>query len=140
MKFISCLFGYLKCDANDFQWKWDSIYGNCFSFNSGFNFSRQSVALERTFIAGNMYGLQVEFYVNYYENLTFFNSIKDDYGLVVRIDNVSRVIDYSYNGIFVSPGLHTYLALERQFRTSLPRPFSNCENLNNFKSLNAKKK
>jgi hypothetical protein len=133
---ISCLFGYVKCDANDFQWEWDSIYGNCFSFNSGFNFSRQSVDLKKTFIAGNMYGLQVEFYVNYYENLTFFNSIKDDYGLVIRIDNVSRVIDYSFNGIFVSPGLHTYLALDRQFRTNLPYPFSDCENLSmgNFKS------
>ena len=66
----------------------------------------------------------------------FYNSINNDYGLVVRIDNVSHVIDYSKDGIFISAGTHTYLAVNREFKTSLPKPYSNCDDLstNSFSS------
>ena len=83
---------------------------------------------------GSVFGLQIEFYVNFYENLMLYNSITDSFGLVIRIDNVSQIVDYSHDGLFVSPGLQTYLALDRQFKTSLPKPYSNCEDLSNFKS------
>ena len=42
---LSCLFSYEQCDSNNFQWVWDSHYGNCFAFNSGFNSSGQNVEL-----------------------------------------------------------------------------------------------
>ena len=64
----------------------------------------------------------------------FFNSIYNDYGLVIRIDNVSHVIDYSHDGISVSPVTHTYLALDRQFEYFLPKPYSNCDDLNKHRS------
>ena len=34
---IRCLFGYHECTSADFVWKYDPVYGNCYSFNSGFN-------------------------------------------------------------------------------------------------------
>ena len=34
---LSCAFDYESCDSNSFQWEWDSNYGNCFSFNTGYN-------------------------------------------------------------------------------------------------------
>ena len=34
---IGCKFNYQKCTADDFEWSWNIHYGNCFSFNSGFN-------------------------------------------------------------------------------------------------------
>ena len=126
---LSCLFDYEVCHANDFQWEWDTYYGNCYSFNSGFNYSGQSITLKESSLSGSTFGLHMEFYVNYYENLSQFNSIIDNYGLVVRINNVSHAIDYSHDGIFVSPGFHTFLALERQFSTTLPKPYSSCDDL-----------
>ena len=133
---LFCSFSYENCSANDFYWEWDNFYGNCFSFNSGFNSTGQSVPLKETNLAGSTFGLAVEFYVNFYEELISFNSINSDYGLIVRIDNISHVIDYSLGGISVSAGTHTYLALNREFKTSLPKPYSNCDDLstNNFNS------
>ena len=135
---LSCLFSYQPCNSDDFEWKWDSNYGNCFVFNSEFNSSGQKVELRKSSIGGNIYGLQIEMYVNFYEYLKHFDFILESYdsGLVIRFDNVSHVVDYSYDGIFISPGYRTYLALDRQFKTSLWKPYSNCDDLSdgNFKS------
>ena len=133
---LYCFFSDESCGADDFQWEWDAYFGNCFVFNSGFNSSGQKVELRKSQMEGSVFGLQIEFYVNFYEDLMLYNSITDNFGLVIRIDNVSQKVDYSHDGIFVSPGLQTYLALDRQFKTSLPKPYSNCDDLSdgNFKS------
>ena len=127
-----CSFNYGLCTEKDFIWEWDDHYGNCYSFNSGFNLMGQRVTLKKTNFAGSTFGLSVEFYVNFYEELMLFNSINSDYGLIVRIDNISHVIDYSLGGISVSAGTHTYLALNREFKSSLPKPYSNCDDLSTY--------
>ncbi len=128
---LSCMFNFQPCTANDFKWEWDRMYGNCFSFNSGLNATGEtSVPLKESYQSGNTFGLTISFYTNFYEKLMFYNSIYNGYGLVVRIENVSHVIDYANDGIFIPSGLHTYLALNREFKTSLPKPYSECDNLN----------
>jgi len=126
---LSCIFNMEPCTSQDFQWEWDSTYGNCFSFNSGINSLGQQVNLSESFIASNTFGLQIEFYVNFYEELMFFNSLLYDYGLLIRIDNVSHVIHYLNGGIFIPHGSTTFIALNRQFKTSLPKPYSDCDDL-----------
>ena len=66
----------------------------------------------------------------------FYNSIYNGYGLVVRIENVSHVNDYANDGIFIPSGSHSYLALNREFKTALPKPYSECDDLssNDFSS------
>lgn len=32
---LSCSFNMIECSADDFTWYFDSLYGNCFTFNSG---------------------------------------------------------------------------------------------------------
>jgi hypothetical protein len=130
---LSCLFDYETCNETDFQWEWDTYYGNCYNFNSGFNSKGEKVELRKTFIDGSNFGLHVEFYVNFYEELMFFNSVIDSLGLLIRIDNISHVIDYLTDGISISPGYQTNLALNRQFRENLPKPYSNCDD---FKNMN----
>jgi len=135
---LSCLFSYESCNSNDFQWEWDNNYGNCFIFNTGYNSWGEKIDIKKSNIEGSIYGLQVEFYVNYFENLTFFDFFLETFGngLVVRIDNVSVVLDYSHDGIFALPGIQTFLALDRQFKTTLHKPYSICDDLNtnNFNS------
>ena len=59
-------------------------------FNSGFNITGQKVELKRSNIGGSIYGLQIEFYINFFEKLMSFDFILGfSYGLVLRIDNVS---------------------------------------------------
>ena len=70
-----CTFNNVPCSADDFIWKFDRFYGNCFVFNSGMNQSGQSVDLKNSLLAGSNYGLSVDFYIGFNENLTLFNSI-----------------------------------------------------------------
>ena len=50
---INCQFNYQKCGVEDFLWSYDLNYGNCYSFNSGFNATGSAVSLKQSSIAGN---------------------------------------------------------------------------------------
>jgi amiloride-sensitive sodium channel subunit beta len=107
---FACRFNYEKCDASDFEWSFDPYYGNCYSFNTGFNSSGHRVKLRESSVSGWLFGLQLELYVNHNENLSLFNDAK---GLLVRINNSSYLIDQNLDGIRISPGLRTNLAISR---------------------------
>ena len=62
-----CIFNGGICNANDFTWSYDQLYGNCFTFNSGIN-----KPLKESNMAGTYYGLQIVFYINVYEKLMNF--------------------------------------------------------------------
>ncbi len=117
---IGCKFNYIKCTADDFIWSWNPYYGNCFSFNSGFN----STPLRYSGIDGYNYGLELDFYVNSYEELSFYNSILGGQGAMVFIDNVTHLVDRVYDGVILSAGMTTNVALKREFKSSMPRPYS----------------
>jgi hypothetical protein len=124
---LSCAFNLYECTSDDFSWYFDENFGNCYSFNSGFNSTGQRRDDSVSYLAGSWHGLQVDFFVRSYENISLFNSIWGGSGAIIRIDNVSHVIDHIRDGIFVSPGSSTYVALNREFKTILPKPYSNCE-------------
>jgi hypothetical protein len=69
-----CQFNGRPCSANDFVWRWDPIYGNCYSFNSGFNSSGQRISAKKSFSPGAVIGLQLNVYVGYYDELDAFNT------------------------------------------------------------------
>jgi hypothetical protein len=123
---IGCKFNYQSCTSADFTWEFDNFYGNCFSFNSGFNSSGHKVDLKMSSLAGSSYGLQLDLYVNSYENLTLFNSVMSGKGIIIRIDNQTNVIDYAAEGISVAAGLVTNLALSRENKFIQKEPYSNC--------------
>jgi hypothetical protein len=35
---VYCYFNFQRCNASDFVWRWDPLYGNCYVFNSGKGF------------------------------------------------------------------------------------------------------
>ena len=118
---ISCFFSNQKCSSDDFVWKFDSLYGNCYMFNSDAKRPKEST------IPGWINGLILELYVNIDEDLKEFNSVYGGLGALVRIDNGSYRIDHGWEGIQVQAGLNTYIALSRAFNFILPKPYSNCE-------------
>ena len=120
---VECKYNGHPCDSSEFVWSFDEEeYGNCFVFNSGFDSSGKRIDLKRSYLAGPNFGLYLTFYVNVYEKL--FNTVS---GAVVRIGNSSYSTYYSNNGIFISPGVRTFISVEREFKTILPKPYSNCE-------------
>ncbi len=124
---LRCGFNVNECTSEDFSWFYDLVYGNCFSFNSGFNSSGQRKdSFAASYLAGNFHGLIVDYYVRSYENFSLYNSIWGGTGAILRIDNVSHVIDHIKDGVFVSPGTSTYVSVNREFKTILPKPYSDC--------------
>jgi len=119
---IGCRFNYQVCTAEDFVWSWNSFYGNCFSFNSGSN----SKPLKYSDIAGLSYGLELDLYVNFYENLSYSNSILGGQGAMILIDNVTHLVDHIFDGIYVSAGMTTNVGMRREMNSILPRPYSGC--------------
>jgi hypothetical protein len=48
-------------------------------------------------------------------------------GAVIRIGNSSYSTYDSTNGIFLSPGFGSFITVDREFKSMLPKPYSNCE-------------
>jgi hypothetical protein len=57
---LNCYFNGASCDANDFTWYYDTLYGNCFTFNSGFDANGQKIPLKTANRPGQFNGLYLE--------------------------------------------------------------------------------
>ena len=123
---ISCYFNDNQCNTTDFVWSFDENFGNCFTFNSGgLDFNGNKVYTKESTLAGLDYGLQLWFYVNVNEKMLEQIS---QMGAVIRIGNSSYSTFYSSGeGIFLSPGFRTNIAVDREFKSILPKPYSNCK-------------
>jgi hypothetical protein len=133
---IDCQFDRASCSADDFSWEYDRFFGNCYSFNSGMNFSGNKQEFKKSILQSSSFGLQIELYVDYFEELSYLNSINGGKGAVIRIENTSFKIDFGEDGIQVASGASTNLVINREFKSSLPKPYSNCEDLSNGFSSN----
>jgi hypothetical protein len=124
---IHCEFNFVECNSSDFVWSFDEAYGNCYSFNSGFDSKGNKVDLKQSAFVGSDYGLYMELYVNFYEKLTKSNSRQHGMGIVIRIENSSYWLDHGRDGVFVSAGFETNIVVRRDFKFNLPKPYSACE-------------
>ena len=130
---IECLFNDIECDETNFTWSYDSNFGNCYTFNSGFDSHGNLTDLKQSTLAGLNFGLRMTLYVNVYEKLLTLGPEDNDdsnvpsLGAVVRIGNSSYLTDYLDGGIFLSPGFKTYINVDREFKSILSKPYSNCE-------------
>jgi hypothetical protein len=130
---LFCLFDYKPCNSSDFVWSYDNNFGNCYTFNSGYDSNGVKTELKKSNFAGPTFGLQLTLYVNFYEELTEnisyegFEEMRGGIGAVIRIDNSTYQLDFSQDGIFVPSGFQTDVVINREFNSNLPRPYSNCE-------------
>ena len=131
---MSCTFNDIPCSFDEFQWRFDPLFGNCYIYNTGLNGS-----LKQSTVAGPYYGLRMQLYIGYHENLTLFNSFGNSFfnrnnffGGFIFVDNASSYTDHTIDGgTLVSAGFETVIALERSFSFILPKPYSKCELDNN---------
>ena len=121
---ISCTYNAFQCNSTFFHWSFDDKYGNCYSFNSGYESNGAHVEYLQSNFAGPETGLQLKLYVNVYEPL--LDSVTG-LGALIRIGNNSYLSYYQNSGIFILPGTNAYLPVYREFKSILPKPYSNCE-------------
>ena len=91
----------------------DSLYGDCYRFNSGKNYSEHNVDLKRSTSAGYLFGFYFEFYVN---------NGNDDIGhFVIYIHNQTNTPRSLINKeIFFNSGNYNYFVIKRIFEEKLP--------------------
>lgn len=96
-------------------------------FNSGYNQTGARIPLKNSYIAGSVFGLQIQFYIGFNSNLTRFASLYGK-GAYVKIENSSFIEDENLdNGVNILPGTWVYALVERSFESILPKPYSNCD-------------
>ena len=123
----NCYFNNEPCSGSDFIWKFDRFYGNCYIFNSGFDDHGNRIELKKSLIAGSQFGLKLEMYANFNQNL---NKINSPFGpaIYVRIENSSAPNGGdTFNGIQLATGFITYVSVDREFKFNLAKPYSNCD-------------
>jgi len=124
---ITCFYLTNDCKS-DLHWYWSYTYGNCYTFNSGLNFSNQKIALKKSYRNGKDFGLSVT--VNLIDMNKYIGSKAK--GLVVFVHN-SSFKPWSKE-VFVKPGELTYIQVERTFVEKQPLPYSDCIELNSYSS------
>jgi uncharacterized repeat protein (TIGR02543 family) len=119
---FKCKFNNKPCGVKDFTWMFSNYYGNCYVFNAW----NGSETTKTSFIAGSQFGLNLELYANFNQQLNIFNQ---PFGpaIYIRIENGSSLKGDTLNGIIVPSGFLTYVSLDRVFNKNLKRPYSNCD-------------
>lgn len=126
---ISCIFETKPCSSDDFSWSWNVLYGNCYSFNSGYLANGTSVADKTMSRSGWYDGLGLELYVGRPSDV---NSLSSETGVHIFIQNKTDFISI-FEGYSASVGKLTRIGIKRDFHFSLPKPYSDCTSQEDIK-------
>ena len=128
-----CMFDNNDCSNNlytYFRIYFSYDFGNCYQFNTGYNYTNSPVPLLRQSSEGSEYGLQLMLgpLVNLNKYLSSFSD-----GMVIFIHNQSFPPSAS-SAIRIEMGKETNIAVERTFTTNQPSPYTECQDLSSFQS------
>lgn len=113
---VSCKFQEQLCTENDFTQYHNYYYGNCYRFNGGKN-----EPIKKSTIPGWRYGLQLELYTGLRGTLSYTN------GFRILVHNQSDLYVFpEEDGINISPGFLSNVAIEKTHLERLPSPFNDC--------------
>ncbi len=128
---ISAFFNGVSVGPRNFTWYYDFEFGNCYMFNG------DEANILKSGKNGRKGGLQLELYVG---NSSEQEAFVDRRGFRLLIHNQTDVKPYlDEDGIDVSPGFVSNIAIKRTFYSKLAYPFSNCiddkKNTNPYKTI-----
>ena len=109
---ISCRYGLEICSANDFDWFYSFDFGNCFKFKSD----------KKVTLPGKSNGLKMELMSDQSDSI---NSLMFSSGIHLFINNQS-IDPLRAEGIDVSAGYETNIALNKNSYIKLSDPYSDC--------------
>ncbi len=133
---IKCKFRNDDCDREKLVWEYNTNYGNCFKFNSGFDSNNNKVPIIKSYLSGNWHGFSIELFIGLtsqnVSQLLFTEQIST--GAAVFITNQSYLPALTESLTF-KPGVCINIALEKIFTSDLERPYSDCEKLEAHESF-----
>ena len=120
---VYCYFNFKNCDSSDFKYFYNSLYGNCYTFNSGFFDNGTERDIQTVTSNGNLYGLQISLYLGD-PSADLYSTYYS--GIVASINNQSIEPFTKGDVIKVGAGKSTDLIVNRNFISKLPAPYGNC--------------
>lgn len=122
---IECKFDDVFCNlTEDFVWYFDSLYGNCFKYNTGRNSKGESVDLKKSIHPGRFYnGLKVTLFESMPSILRRISYSGN--GFIIKLENSSYTVGGN-SEIDLLSGYETNIAVERIYSAQLPAPYSDC--------------
>ena len=129
-----CFFNGDDCSGlliyNYFRSYFSYDFGNCWQFNTGYNYTNSPISLLYQSAEGSEYGLTLM--LGPWINLNkYFSSFSD--GLVVFVHNQSHPPSSS-SAIRIETGKETNIALGRTFTHNQASPYTECQDLSSFSS------
>ena len=125
----SCIINLRPCNlSSDFRLFYLFNKGNCIQFNSGINSDGLEVPVKTMTFQGENNGLILNIDPLINENRKF--QLKQMTGLSIYIHNKSMMPGFFDSSIFVEMGKQTNIGIKRTFSSNLPRPYSDCDDLN----------
>ena len=121
--FISCFYGSLECNKDDFVSIYDTYHGNCFRFNSGKYENGTSAKLKTTSKVGKYDGLALELFVGDGEDPA---SLAMGAGAHIFVHN-NTLTPISHEGIDLNTGTTTNIVVSKVYRSKMPYPYSGCQ-------------
>ena len=102
----------------------DSIFGRCYRFNSGFNYTRNVIPLNNSTSSGDYFGLWFDLYLG--------GKKKDFSQILIYIHNSTQApLSLINKAYYLSSGNYNYFVIKRIFEEKLPEPYNSC-----FKDVN----
>jgi hypothetical protein len=120
---VSCKFNMQECNSSVFTYFYSETYGNCYTFNSGYNSNGSNQSILTSSSSGSNFGLQLIIYLGD-PSVDMYRTY--DAGLVVSIDNQSIVPFTKGDKIQLSARANTDLIVDRNFITKQPAPYGDC--------------
>ncbi|XP_077988552.1 epithelial sodium channel subunit alpha-like [Glandiceps talaboti] len=116
---VNCQWNGVKCSPSNFTSFLSSMYGNCFTFNSGRNNSK----ISSTNYAGPHYGLGLTMFI---EQDQYLEEFSDTAGVRIVVHDQNVIPFPEDNGFDVEPGKSVSIGVRREEITREPWPYSNC--------------
>ena len=112
---ISCTFNSMECTAENFDWTYDSYFGNCFQFNASGH--------EKISQSGKFNGLQVELFVG--QSITP-EQVAQNNGVHIFIFNETVTTNPFSDGIDAAAGKETTIFLDKKRIHKIQKPYGAC--------------
>jgi hypothetical protein len=119
---IICQFSNSDCTAQDFEWYYDYLYGNCYKFNSGKNLNEKDVDLKKIKFTSSFEGLRLVLFSPKPEQDEI---ISTSYGFHLSVTNQSHLSDFS-QGFDVGLGTESLVKISKTIINKVPSPYSDC--------------
>ena len=132
---LNCQFNGYSCNQSDFITTYNYDYGNCFTFNSGYDSNGSQIPIKQISEAGSDKSFKIELFLGdeFVQSKFVLNS-----GARVIVHNQSVTPIFTSEGRDVASGYLTNIGVTRSFFNKLNQPYSDCimntTDINSFRS------